>query len=45
MLDSDFDHYREVRGRSPTRARTDAGPLNRRVYLQRVVRRTSAALR
>ncbi|WP_037897888.1 elongation factor G [Streptomyces sp. NRRL S-920] len=41
-LESAFDHYEPVRGAPPKRARTDHDPLNRKDYLLRVVRRTSA---
>jgi ribosomal protection tetracycline resistance protein len=34
-----FDHYRAVRGDTPTRPRLDHNPLNRKEYLLHVVRR------
>jgi ribosomal protection tetracycline resistance protein len=36
---SSFDHYRRVRGKAPTRARTDRNPLDRKQYLLRVAGR------
>jgi ribosomal protection tetracycline resistance protein len=39
LLESSFDHYRPVRGRVPTRPRTDQNPLNRKEYLLHVLRR------
>ncbi len=39
VLDSAFDHYREVRGAVPERARLDHNPVNRKEYLLRVLRR------
>jgi ribosomal protection tetracycline resistance protein len=39
VLETAFDRYRRVRGAIPSRARTDANPLNRKEYLLRVVRR------
>ncbi|UYM05090.1 elongation factor G [Solicola gregarius] len=38
MLDTEFDHYRPVRGDPPTRRRTDDNPLDRREYLARTGR-------
>ena len=32
-LEAAFDHYEPVRGRTPTRPRTDQNPLNRKEYL------------
>ncbi|TDV55426.1 elongation factor G [Actinophytocola oryzae] len=39
VLESGFDHYREVTGEVPTRPRSDHNPLNRKEYLLHVVRR------
>jgi ribosomal protection tetracycline resistance protein len=39
VLDSAFDHYREVTGAVPERSRADHNPLNRKEYLLHVVRR------
>ena len=39
VLESAFDHYREVRGAVPERARLDHNPLNRKEYLLRLRRR------
>jgi ribosomal protection tetracycline resistance protein len=39
VLESAFDSYRPVRGKTPTRPRTDHNPLNRKEYLLHVVRR------
>lgn len=39
MLETFFDHYRQVSGRAPTRPRSDHNPLNRKEYLLHVVRR------
>ncbi len=39
VLESAFDHYQLVAGRSPTRPRTDHNPLNRKEYLLAVNRR------
>ena len=39
VLESAFDHYREVRGTVPERARLDHNPLDRKEYLLRVLRR------
>ena len=39
VLETEFDHYRPVRGPQPARARTDADPLDRRKYLLAVLRR------
>jgi ribosomal protection tetracycline resistance protein len=39
LLESDFDHYQPVRGRVPTRPRSDHNPLNRKEYLLRGTRR------
>jgi ribosomal protection tetracycline resistance protein len=42
VLESAFERYQPVRGALPSRARTDANPLDRKEYLLRVVRRTGA---
>jgi ribosomal protection tetracycline resistance protein len=42
VLENAFDHYEPVRGPVPSRARTDANPLDRKEYLLRVLRRTGA---
>ena len=34
ILECTFDHYQQVRGKAPTRPRTDHNPLNRKEYLQ-----------
>jgi ribosomal protection tetracycline resistance protein len=39
MLEAAFDHYRDVAGPPPERARTDLNPLDRREYLLRLSRR------
>jgi ribosomal protection tetracycline resistance protein len=39
VLECAFDHYQQVRGAVPTRARSDHNPLNRKEYLLHVVRR------
>jgi ribosomal protection tetracycline resistance protein len=39
VLESAFDRYQPVRGRVPTRRRTDHNPLDRKEYLLRVTRR------
>ncbi|WP_310539929.1 TetM/TetW/TetO/TetS family tetracycline resistance ribosomal protection protein [Phenylobacterium sp.] len=39
VLEAAFDHYRPVRGETPSRPRTDNNPLNRKDYLTRVARR------
>jgi len=39
LLESTFDRYREVRGKIPTRPRTDNNPLDRKEYLLHVARR------
>ena len=39
VLESTFDHHQPVRGRAPSRPRTDHDPLNRKAYLLKVVRR------
>jgi ribosomal protection tetracycline resistance protein len=39
VLESAFDHYQPVRGPTPTRARSDHNPLNRKEYLLRITRR------
>jgi ribosomal protection tetracycline resistance protein len=39
VLESGFDHYREVAGAAPSRPRSDHNPLNRKEYLLHVVRR------
>jgi len=39
VLECAFDHHRPVRGRPPTRPRTDHNPLNRKEYLLHVQRR------
>ncbi len=41
VLESAFDHYQLVAGRSPTRPRTDHNPLNRKEYLLAVNRRVA----
>jgi ribosomal protection tetracycline resistance protein len=41
VLESAFDHYRPVRGRFPTRPRTDHNPLDRKEYLLQVLRRVA----
>jgi len=38
VLESAFDHYEQVRGEIPVRARSDRNPLNRNEYLLRVAR-------
>ncbi|MET9019661.1 translation factor GTPase family protein [Actinopolymorpha sp. NPDC004070] len=38
VLESAFDHHEPVRGTVPTRPRTDLNPLNRKEYLQHVLR-------
>ncbi|MGW0230826.1 GTP-binding protein [Actinopolymorpha singaporensis] len=38
VLESAFDHHEPVRGAFPTRPRTDLNPLNRKEYLQHVLR-------
>nr|WP_179791796.1 TetM/TetW/TetO/TetS family tetracycline resistance ribosomal protection protein [Actinopolymorpha rutila] len=38
VLESAFDHHEPVRGTIPTRPRTDLNPLNRKEYLQHVLR-------
>lgn len=42
VLESAFAHYRPVRGRPPSRPRTDDNPLDRKEYLLRVNRRVPA---
>jgi ribosomal protection tetracycline resistance protein len=39
VLDSAFDHYRQVTGVPPERPRAAHHPLNRKEYLLKVVRR------
>jgi ribosomal protection tetracycline resistance protein len=39
VLECEFDHYQPVRGRPPTRPRSDHNPLNRKEYLLHVTRR------
>jgi ribosomal protection tetracycline resistance protein len=39
VMESSFDRYEPVRGRIPTRPRTDDNPLDREEYLHRVTRR------
>ena len=39
VFEAEFDHYQPVRGKAPTRRRTDHNPLNRRQYLLHVLRR------
>ncbi len=39
VLETEFDRYQPVHGPAPTRPRTDADPLDRRAYLQRVQQR------
>jgi ribosomal protection tetracycline resistance protein len=41
VLETAFDHYQEVRGPVPRRARTDHNPLRRKEYLLQVQRRLS----
>ncbi|MFE9693530.1 GTP-binding protein [Micromonospora sp. NPDC005806] len=41
-LESEFDHYRPVRGPAPTRPRWDHDPLHRKEYLLAVARRVTA---
>jgi ribosomal protection tetracycline resistance protein len=41
-LESEFDHYRPVRGPVPSRPRWDHDPLNRKDYLLAVTRRVTA---
>ncbi|QSB06686.1 elongation factor G [Natronoglycomyces albus] len=36
MLETEFDHHREVRRKPPSRPRTDYNPLNRTEYLMRL---------
>ena len=36
MFTAEFNHYTEINGTLPSRARTDFNPLNRREYLARV---------
>ncbi|RZU76368.1 ribosomal protection tetracycline resistance protein [Micromonospora kangleipakensis] len=43
MLESEFDHYRPVRGPAPGRPRWDHNPLNRKDYLLAVARRVTGA--
>ncbi|SCL33141.1 ribosomal protection tetracycline resistance protein [Micromonospora rhizosphaerae] len=42
VLESEFDHYRLVRGLAPSRPRWDHNPLNRKDYLLAVARRVTA---
>ncbi|HEX5992859.1 MAG TPA: hypothetical protein VFY70_09835, partial [Thermomicrobiales bacterium] len=39
LVECEFDSYQPVRGRTPTRPRTDYNPLNRKEYLLHVMRR------
>jgi ribosomal protection tetracycline resistance protein len=39
VLESEFDHYRPVRGPVPSRPRSDHDPLHRKEYLLQVIRR------
>lgn len=39
VLEAAFDHYEPIRGKLPTRPRSDHNPLNRKEYLLHVVRR------
>jgi len=39
VLTSAFDHYRPIRGESPSRPRTDPDPLNRGEYLRQILPR------
>jgi ribosomal protection tetracycline resistance protein len=39
LVEFDFDSYRAIRGKPPTRPRTDYNPLNRKEYLLHVMRR------
>jgi ribosomal protection tetracycline resistance protein len=39
LVEFEFDSYRAIRGKPPTRPRTDYNPLNRKEYLLRVMRR------
>ncbi|MFG2054548.1 GTP-binding protein [Micromonospora sp. NPDC048930] len=41
-LESEFDHYRPVRGPAPSRPRWDHDPLHRKEYLLAVARRVTA---
>jgi ribosomal protection tetracycline resistance protein len=41
VLELAFDHYAPVRGKVPTRSRTDRNPLNRKEYLRHVLGRVS----
>jgi ribosomal protection tetracycline resistance protein len=43
VLEAEFDHYEEVRGAPPVRARWDHNPLNRREYLLQVTRRLATS--
>ena len=38
-MDCEFDRYRAVGGKIPTRPRTDHNPLDRKEYLLHVMRR------
>ena len=38
VLESEFDHYQQVRGPNPTRPRSDLNPLHRKEYLRHVLR-------
>lgn len=42
VVETQFDHYRPVRGPAPTRVRWDLNPLDRREYLLAVARRTGS---
>src|SRR5918994_1388368 len=39
LVECEFDSYRPVRGKAPTRPRTDYNPLNRKEYLLHLMRR------
>jgi ribosomal protection tetracycline resistance protein len=39
LVECEFDSYRAVRGKTPTRSRTDHNPLNRKEYLLHLMRR------
>jgi ribosomal protection tetracycline resistance protein len=43
VLETEFDHYRPVRGAPPVRPRWDHNPLNRGEYLLQVTRRLANA--
>ena len=39
LVECEFDSYQPVRGKAPTRPRTDYNPLNRKEYLLHLMRR------